>query len=79
MTGSGKTASVKQTTEVKKVDDTTLTIAYSWTVTKDGATKSKDTTVTLKRNEDKSCTASFNPALDSAGLEELEGSSSESE
>jgi hypothetical protein len=79
MTGSGKSASVKQTTEIKKVDDTTLTIAYSWTVTKDGATKSKDTTVTLKRNEDKSCTASFNPALDSAALEELDGSVSGAE
>jgi hypothetical protein len=78
MTGSGKTASVKQTTEIKKIDDTSLTIAHSWTITKDGATKSKSTTITLKRNEDKSCTASFNPALDSAALEELDGSSSES-
>jgi hypothetical protein len=78
MTGNGKTASVKQTTEIKKIDDTSLTIAYSWTITKDGSTKSKSTTITLKRNEDKSCTASFNPALDSASLEELEGSSSES-
>jgi hypothetical protein len=79
ITVDGKITKVKQSSEVKKIDDSSLSMALSWTKTQEGSNKSYTTTLTLKRNDDKNCTATFNPALSTTDLDELEGASSESQ
>jgi hypothetical protein len=74
-----KITKVKQSSEVKKIDDSSLSMALSWTKTQEGSNKSYTTTLTLKRNDDENCTATFNPALSTTDLDELEGASSESQ
>jgi len=79
ITVDGKITKVKQSSEVKKIDDSSLSMALSWTKTQEGSNKSYTTTLTLKRNDDENCTATFNPALSTTDLDELEGASSESQ
>lgn len=75
----GKATKVKQTSEVRKIDDTSLSIALSWVKNQEGSNKSYATTLTLKRNDDTSCTAIFSPILSTTILDELEGARSESQ
>ena len=71
----GKATKVKQTPEVRKIDDTSLSIALSWVKNQEGSNKSHATTLTLKRNDDTSCTAIFSPILSTTILDELEEAS----